>query len=199
MTGNKGHIVQVIGAVVDVAFPEGQLPNILNALVINNPNNTDAPELVCEVAQHLGNNIVRTIAMDSTDGLVRGMEAVDTDAPIMAPVGKAAVGRILNVVGKAVDGLGEVKAEKYLPIHRAAPVFTELNAKLNYWKPALRFLTFWFRSLRAEKSVCSAVPVLVKQLFLWNLLTTLQNSTAETPYLQVSVNVPVKGMTCTMN
>lgn len=140
MTGNKGHIVQVIGAVVDVAFPEGQLPDILNALVINNPNNTDAPELVCEVAQHLGNNIVRTIAMDSTDGLVRGMEAVDTDAPIMAPVGKAAVGRILNVVGKAVDGLGEVKAEKYLPIHRAAPVFTELNTKVELLETGIKVL-----------------------------------------------------------
>ena len=140
MTGNKGHIVQVIGAVVDVAFPEGQLPNILNALVINNPNNTDAPELVCEVAQHLGNNIVRTIAMDSTDGLVRGMEAVDTNSPIMAPVGKAAVGRILNVVGKAVDGFGEVKADKYLPIHRAAPVFTELNTKVELLETGIKVL-----------------------------------------------------------
>ena len=73
MTANKGQIVQVIGAVVDVAFPEGKLPNILNALEIKNSNNTDAPELVVEVAQHLGNNVVRTIAMDSTDGLVRGM------------------------------------------------------------------------------------------------------------------------------
>lgn len=140
MTGNKGHIVQVIGAVVDVAFPEGQLPNILNALVINNPNNTDAPELVCEVAQHLGNNIVRTIAMDSTDGLVRGMEAVDTNAPIMAPVGKAAVGRILNVVGKPVDGFGELKADKYLPIHRPAPVFTELNTKVELLETGIKVL-----------------------------------------------------------
>lgn len=140
MTGNKGHIVQVIGAVVDVAFPEGQLPNILNALVINNPNNTDAPELVCEVAQHLGNNIVRTIAMDSTDGLVRGMEAVDTNAPIMAPVGKAAVGRILNVVGKAVDGFGDINADKYLPIHRSAPVFTELNTKVELLETGIKVL-----------------------------------------------------------
>ena len=112
----------------------------MNALVINNPNNTDAPELVCEVAQHLGNNIVRTIAMDSTDGLVRGMEAVDTNSPIMAPVGKAAVGRILNVVGKAVDGFGEVKADKYLPIHRAAPVFTELNTKVELLETGIKVL-----------------------------------------------------------
>ena len=140
MTGNKGHIVQVIGAVVDVAFPEGKLPNILNALVINNPNNTDAPELICEVAQHLGNNIVRTIAMDSTDGLVRGMEALDTGEPIMTPVGKAAVGRILNVVGKAVDGLGEIQSEKYLPIHRAAPVFTELNTNVELLETGIKVL-----------------------------------------------------------
>ena len=92
MTAIKGQIVQVIGAVVDVAFPEGKLPNILNALEIKNENNSDAPELVVEVAQHLGNNVVRTIAMDSTDGLVRGMEVVDTGAPIMTPVGKAAIG-----------------------------------------------------------------------------------------------------------
>ena len=84
MTANTGQIVQVIGAVVDVVFPEGKLPNIFNALEIKNVNNPNAPELVCEVAQHLGNNIVRTIAMDATDGLVRGMKVVDTGAPIMA-------------------------------------------------------------------------------------------------------------------
>ena len=118
MTANTGQIVQVIGAVVDVAFPDGKLPNIFNALVIKNVNNPNAPELVCEVAQHLGNNVVRTIAMDATDGLVRGMEAVDTGAPIMAPVGKAAIGRILNVVGQPVDGLGPIDTDKHLPIHR---------------------------------------------------------------------------------
>ena len=90
MTANKGQIVQVIGAVVDVAFPEGKLPNIFNALEIHNVNNPNAPDLIVEVAQHLGDNVVRTIAMDATDGLVRGMEAVDTGKPIMAPVGKAA-------------------------------------------------------------------------------------------------------------
>ena len=146
MTANKGHIVQVIGAVVDVAFPEGQLPNILNALEINNINNPNATDLVCEVAQHLGNNVVRTIAMDSTDGLVRGMEVVDTGKPIMTPVGKAAIGRILNVVGRPVDGLGPIETDKYFPIHRPAPAFTELNTKVwNCWKPASRSWTCSFR------------------------------------------------------
>jgi len=140
MTAKKGHIVQVIGAVVDVVFPEGQLPNILNALEIKNPNNTDAPELVCEVAQHLGNNVVRTIAMDATEGLVRGMEAVDTNSPIMAPVGKAAVGRILNVVGKPIDGFGELASDKKMPIHRAAPAFTELNTNVELLETGIKVL-----------------------------------------------------------
>ncbi len=138
MTATKGQIVQVIGAVVDVAFPEGKLPNIFNALEIANYNNPNAPDLVCEVAQHLGNNVVRTIAMDATDGLVRGMEAVDTGKPIMAPVGKAAVGRILNVVGKPVDGLGPVETDKYLPIHRPAPEFTALNTSVDLLETGIK-------------------------------------------------------------
>ena len=87
MSENIGKIVQVIGAVVDVAFPDGHLPNILTALEIKNPNNSDAPDLICEVAQHLGDDVVRTIAMDATEGLVRGMDVVDTGKPIMAPGG----------------------------------------------------------------------------------------------------------------
>ncbi len=138
MTANKGQIVQVIGAVVDVAFPEGKLPNILNALEIHNVNNPNAPDLIVEVAQHLGDNVVRTIAMDATDGLVRGMEAVDTGKPIMAPVGKAAIGRILNVVGKPVDGLGPVETDKYLPIHRPAPSFTEQNTNVELLETGIK-------------------------------------------------------------
>ena len=138
MTANKGQIVQVIGAVVDVAFPEGKLPNIFNALEIHNVNNPNAPDLIVEVAQHLGDNVVRTIAMDATDGLVRGMEAVDTGKPIMAPVGKAAVGRILNVVGKPVDGLGPVETDKYLPIHRPAPSFTEQNTNVELLETGIK-------------------------------------------------------------
>ena len=138
MTANKGQIVQVIGAVVDVAFPEGKLPNIFNALEIHNVNNPNAPDLIVEVAQHLGDNVVRTIAIDATDGLVRGMEAVDTGKPIMAPVGKAAVGRILNVVGKPVDGLGPVETDKYLPIHRPAPSFTEQNTNVELLETGIK-------------------------------------------------------------
>ena len=130
MSANVGKIVQVIGAVVDVEFEPGKLPNIFNALEINNPNNTDAPTLICEVAQHLGDNVVRTIAMDATEGLVRGMEATDSGHPILVPVGKASLGRIMNVIGKPVDELGPIDAAKSLPIHRKAPDFTEQNTSV---------------------------------------------------------------------
>lgn len=138
MSANIGKIVQVIGAVVDVEFSGGKLPNILNALEIVNPNNVDAPHLVCEVAQHLGDNVVRTIAMDATEGLVRGMEAKDTGAPIMVPVGHGAVGRILNVIGHPVDELGPVKVEKYYPIHRPAPAFTDQNTKVELLETGIK-------------------------------------------------------------
>lgn len=123
---NMGRISQVIGNVLDVEFPEGELPHIYTALLISNPGISDEEDnLVVEVAQHLGDRVVRTIAMDSTDGLVRGMPVKNTGQPIQMPVGEAGLGRVLNVVGRAVDGLGPVKSDKYAPIHRPAPAFTE--------------------------------------------------------------------------
>jgi len=138
MSQNIGKISQVIGAVVDVEFPDGNLPNILTALEIKNPNNADAPDLICEVAQHLGDNVVRTIAMDATEGLVRGMDALDTGSPIMAPVGKAALGRILNVVGRPVDELGPVETDTYLPIHRPAPSFADQNTNVELLETGIK-------------------------------------------------------------
>ncbi len=120
MANAKGKITQVIGAVVDVQF-EDALPAILNAL--NTENN--GKKLVLEVAQHLGENTVRTIAMDATEGLVRGQEVADTGAPISVPVGKATLGRILNVVGEPVDEKGPVVADEFRPIHAVAPEFSE--------------------------------------------------------------------------
>lgn len=121
-----GKIVQVIGPVVDVEFPEQQLPAIYNGLLISNPAISDEPDnLVVEVAQHLGDNTVRTIAMDTTDGLVRGMEVRDTGGSIRVPVGKGVLGRIMNVVGRPVDEMGPVVTEETRPIHRSAPSFDE--------------------------------------------------------------------------
>jgi F-type H+-transporting ATPase subunit beta len=123
---NVGKIIKVIGPVVDIEFQPGKLPNIMNALFISNPGISDmADNLVIEVAQHLGDNACRCIAMDATDGLVRGMEARDSGLPITIPVGPAALGRIMNVVGRPVDGLGPISSEKTMSIHREAPLFTE--------------------------------------------------------------------------
>jgi F-type H+/Na+-transporting ATPase subunit beta len=128
---NVGKIIQVIGPVVDVQFSEGNLPAIMNALTITNKVINDEPDnLIVEVAQHLGDNVVRTIAMDTTDGLVRGMDAKDTDNPILMPVGHPTLGRVLNVVGRPVDGLGPVVSDKYYPIHRPAPNFTDQDTSV---------------------------------------------------------------------
>ncbi len=138
MSNTVGKIVQVIGAVVDMEFPEGQLPAILNAIEIKNENNQDAPDLVVEVAQHLGNNVVRCISMDSTDGLVRGMEGTDAGQPISAPVGSGSLGRIVNVVGRPVDELGPIDTEKYLPIHREAPSFVEQSTSVELLETGIK-------------------------------------------------------------
>ena len=116
----KGKITQVIGAVVDVKF-EGELPEILTALECNNAGN----RLVLEVAQHLGESSVRTIAMDATEGLKRGDDVSDTGAPIKVPVGPETLGRIINVIGEPIDEKGKVQNKENWPIHRAAPEFND--------------------------------------------------------------------------
>jgi F-type H+-transporting ATPase subunit beta len=121
---NIGSVSQVLGAVVDVQF-EGELPYILNALECDNGGN----RLILEVAQHLGESTVRTIAMDTTEGLVRGLKVTDTGSPIMMPVGPETLGRILNVIGEPIDERGPLKTTKKLPIHREAPVFTEQSTE----------------------------------------------------------------------
>ena len=165
MSKNIGKIVQVIGAVVDVEFSDGNLPNILTALEINNPNNADAPNLVCEVAQHLGDNIVRTIAMDATEGLVRGMEVVDTGNPIMVPVGKAAVGRILNVIGRPVTNWARSTPRNIIPFTVPLPSSPSRTPRLNCSKPASRSWTCSCPSPRAARWVCSAAPAWARPLF----------------------------------
>ncbi|MEZ4236651.1 MAG: F0F1 ATP synthase subunit beta [Myxococcota bacterium] len=126
MEAATGRITQVMGPVVDVEFPPGAVPEILNALKVTNPRINDRDDnLVLEVAQHLGGNLVRTIAMDTTDGLRRGQEARNTGSPIMVPVGQEVLGRIFNVVGEPVDELGPLEATKFWPIHRPTPSFTD--------------------------------------------------------------------------
>jgi len=126
-----GKVTQVISAVVDVEFESGNLPPIYNALTLSNPSINDQEDnLVLEVAQHLGENTVRCVAMDSTDGLVRGLPVKDTGNVITMPVGKEVLGRILNVVGQPVDEAGPVSTEKRFPIHREKPEFTEQDTRV---------------------------------------------------------------------
>ncbi len=125
---DQGRVIQVLGAVVDVEFPDGYRPRMQHALKATNPMLNDRPDnLVLEVAQHLGDSRVRTIAMDSTIGLVRGARVRDTGEPIVMPVGIATLGRVLNLLGEPIDGQGAVKAEQHLPIHRQPPAFTDQN------------------------------------------------------------------------
>ncbi|MCH8888293.1 MAG: F0F1 ATP synthase subunit beta, partial [SAR324 cluster bacterium] len=122
---SKGHVVQIMGPVVDVAFEQGGLPAILNAIKIDLTTGGETRRLILEVQQHLGEARVRTVAMSSTDGLYRGIEAVDMEGPITVPVGEAVLGRILNVTGDPVDDAGPVNATEFRPIHASPPKFED--------------------------------------------------------------------------
>jgi F-type H+-transporting ATPase subunit beta len=137
----SGKVSQVIGPVVDVDFPPGQLPTLLTALKVTNASISGEPDnLVLEVAQHLGEGSVRTIAMDSTEGLVRGTEVKNTGGPISMPVGPECLGRILNVVGQPVDGLGPVHAKRWSPIHRAPPSFVDQSVNIEVLETGIKVI-----------------------------------------------------------
>jgi len=141
MNNNKGLIVQVTGPVVDVEFKDGNLPKINDALKVEikeQDNNGVGINLTLEVALHLGDNVVRTIAMDATEGLVRGMEVINTNAPITVPVGNVTLGRIFNVLGETIDGKGEANSEIKLPIHRSAPKLKDLSTKVEILETGIK-------------------------------------------------------------
>ncbi|AOY80484.1 F0F1 ATP synthase subunit beta [Moorena producens JHB] len=138
---NTGAIAQIIGPVVDVEFPSGKMPQIYNALRIEGKNEAGQDVAVtCEVQQLLGDNQVRSVAMSGTDGLVRGMEVIDTGAPISVPVGKATLGRIFNVLGEPVDNRGPAESEERFPIHRPAPKLTELETKPSVFETGIKVI-----------------------------------------------------------
>jgi len=144
MNTEMGTVIQVIGPVVDVEFPPGKLPNLLNALRIEQEEDRKAGtpkiRLTLEVAQHLGENRVRGVAMSSTDGLVRGMPVKDTGAPISVPVGRETLGRLLNVLGEPVDEKGPIMAKKTYPIHRPAPALEEQETKTEVLETGIKVL-----------------------------------------------------------
>ena len=131
-----GKVAQVIGPVVDVQFPSEDLPAIYNALRI--VDETENIDLTLEVAQHLGDNTVRTVSMSSTDGLIRGMQVQDTDGPITVPVGEETLGRVFNLLGEPIDELGEVKTEKRYPIHRPPPTMEEQKTSIELFETGIK-------------------------------------------------------------
>jgi F-type H+-transporting ATPase subunit beta len=141
MNEAKGKIIQVIGPVVDIEFEEGHLPKIYNAIRIPRTTTEGVKEdLITEVQQHLGEDRVRTVSMDSTDGLVRGMDAIDTGKPISVPVGPATLGRLINVIGKGIDGLEPIKSDKEYPIHRPSPAFKNLSTKTEIFETGIKVI-----------------------------------------------------------
>ena len=151
---NVGQVVQVIGVVVDIRFPPGQIPDIYNAVKITS-DKEDAfgrkIDLTLEVAQHLGNNTVRSVAMSATDGLVRGMEAVDTGAPITVPVGNASLGRMVDVLGEAIDGLGEIDTPTHYPIHRQPPPLVEQSTREEQLETGIKVIDLLVPFLKGGK------------------------------------------------
>jgi len=137
----QGKVTQILGPVVDVEFPPGDLPEIYTALRVTNPSISKTEgNLVLEVAQHLGENTVRAIAMDTTDGLSRGLPVKNTGSPIVMPVGKSTLGRILNVVGEPIDERGPVAATEHWPIHRPAPKFTEQDVRVQLFETGIKVI-----------------------------------------------------------
>ncbi|MBX9703024.1 MAG: F0F1 ATP synthase subunit beta, partial [Silvanigrellaceae bacterium] len=138
-TQNRGRITQIIGPVLDVAFSPGQMPNIYNALVVTGQNQSgEEVSVTCEVQQLLGDHCVRAVSMNATDGLMRGMDVIDTGNPLTVPVGQATLGRIFNVLGEPVDNLGPVGAQADSPIHRSAPAFVDLDTKLSIFETGIK-------------------------------------------------------------
>lgn len=136
---NVGSITQIIGPVVDITFPPGQMPSIYNSLIVEGKDNEgNAISVTCEVQQLLGDNCVRAVSMSATEGLRRGLEVIDTGNPITIPVGEITLGRIFNVLGTPVDNLGPVEAQNGLPIHRSAPTFTDLDTNLSIFETGIK-------------------------------------------------------------
>jgi F-type H+-transporting ATPase subunit beta len=149
----EGHVIQVAGPTIEVQFPEGHIPKIYNAIRVTS-DGFDVPspiDITAEVAQHIGEGRVRTIAMEPTDGLVRGMKAYDLGGPITIPVGKQTLGRVLNVLGQPVDNMGPVTTEKHFPIHRPAPAFDEQATELQMFETGIKVIDLLEPYLRGGK------------------------------------------------
>lgn len=184
-----GSVSQVMGAVVDVHF-DGELPPILNALNSENQGKT----LVLEVAQHLGENTVRCIAMDTTEGMVRGQEVTDTGAPISMPVGPETLGRILNVIGDPIDERGPIGNKKTLPIHRSAPDFVDQSTETEQLVTGIKVVDLLTPYARGGKIGLFGGAGVGKTVLIMELINNIAKAHGVIPYSPVSENARVRGM-----
>ena len=154
-----GKVVQIIGAVVDVEFEENKVPDIYDALIIDVDRNGQNERVVLEVQQQLGDGRVRTVAMSATDGISRGMDVENTGKPIEVPVGTEVLGRILNVTGDAIDGMGEIKTEKKYPIHRKSPTLLDQDTSSEITSPKISAKQIFSRELFKETYVLNNIII----------------------------------------
>lgn len=169
----KGKVIQVIGATFDAEFPEGHLPAIYNALSIKSDFKGVHVDLVGEVQQHLGGHRVRCVGLGTTDGLVRGMEVVDTGAPVTIPVGEGTLGRVFNVLGREIDGRGEVKATEFRPIHREPPALTDLSPKIEIFETGIKVIDLLTPLVRGGKAGLFGGAGLGKTVILTELIARI--------------------------
>ena len=169
---NKGTVEQVIGVVVDAVFPDG-LPEIYNALKIDDEYKGVHLKVTGEVQQHLGGNRVRAVALGSTDGLYRGMKVIDTGAPVQVPVGRETLGRVFNLLGEPIDGLGPVNAKEFRPIHRNPPEFSELSAKTEIFETGIKVIDLLTPLVRGGKAGLFGGAGLGKTVILQELIARI--------------------------
>jgi flagellar biosynthesis/type III secretory pathway ATPase len=185
--GSAGQVVQVLGPAVDVQFDEAKLPQIHNAIIVTSEG-FDVPDpinVTLEVQQHLGEGRVRCVAMEPTDGMVRGMKATDTGAPISVPVGRQTLGRVINVLGRPVDKMGEIKSPAKYPIHRAAPAFDQQNVNQEMFETGIKVIDLLEPYLKGGKTGLFGGAGVGKTVIM-----------ADSPCSPAWVNVPAKETIC---
>ena len=173
---NVGQITQVIGSTFDAQFPQDQMPAIYNAVKVESDKKGVKLRLVGEVQQHLGGGRVRCVALGSTDGLMRGLDCVDTGRPVSVPVGQATLGRVFNVLGDPIDQRGEVKADDYRPIHRQAPVISELSTNTEVFETGIKVVDLLTPFVRGGKAGLFGGAGLGKTVILTELIARIASS-----------------------
>ncbi len=173
---NVGQVTQIIGSTFDAKFPESHMPSIYNAVKVTAQEKGLELDLTGEVQQHLGGGRVRCVALGSTDGMVRGMDCVDTGAPVKVPVGKATLGRVFNLVGQTIDGGGPIEAEDYWPIHREAPLVTDLSTKTEIFETGIKVIDLLTPFVRGGKAGLFGGAGLGKTVVLTELIARIASS-----------------------